>query len=366
MINVTKPALPDLDAYKNHLEMIWSHGVLSNGGPYATTFERELARACGVEHAALTSSGTSAIMLALRALGRYGEVIAPSFTFSATATAVLNAGFTPVFGDIDPISLCLSPTAAAAKITENTVAIMPVHAFGRPCDVAAFDDLGRRCGLPIIYDGAPAYGTTVDDAPLLSFGSASALSLHATKVIHTFEGGAVLTNDAAIFEKVSRLRNFGLASEATMPDAGYNFKMSEPSAAMGSMQLKLASALIEQRRAVAQRYIHALGDLDGVHLPYKDIESWNCAYFPLMFVREKGSIRCVAHDALRGKGIGVRRYYFPLVTDFEAFQPYGSAIDTPNAQWAADRTLCLPIYPELSVAEQERVIESLLLFLRWG
>ncbi|MCE3265117.1 MAG: vioA [Pseudoduganella sp.] len=237
-IFITQPDLPPLDDFIPYLQKIWDSRVLTNGGPFHQQFEQLLCEYLGVEHISLFTNGTIALVTALQALRVTGEVITTPYSFVATAHSLLWNGIKPVFVDIDPHTLNLDPARIEAAITPQTTAIMPVHCYGHPCDVAAIQKIADNYNLRVIYDAAHAFGVRYRDESLLRHGDLSVLSLHATKVFNTFEGGAIISPDAKTKLRIDRLKNFGFVDETTVVAPGINGKMSELNAALGILQLE--------------------------------------------------------------------------------------------------------------------------------
>ena len=235
-IYVTKPYLPPLEEFIPYLHKIWESGVITNLGPMHNELETQLETYLGVNNVSLVNNGTVGLLIAIKALELTGEVITTPFSFVATPHSLLWNNLTPVFADIDANSLNISVESIEPLITEKTSAIMPVHVYGRPCDVDAIQKLADRYKLKVIYDAAHAFGTKCHCGSVLSHGDASVISFHATKVFNTFEGGAIVARTPELKKKINNLRNFGIVDELTITDCGTNGKMSEINAAMGLLQ----------------------------------------------------------------------------------------------------------------------------------
>jgi dTDP-4-amino-4,6-dideoxygalactose transaminase len=225
-IFVTQPSLPPLAEFVESLQKIWASKVLTNGGEFHQELEKALCEYLGVKYISLFNNGTIALLTALQALNIKGEVITTPYSFVATTHSLLWNGLTPVFVDIDPETLNLDPQKIEAAITDKTTAIMPVHCYGRPCDVGAIGQLARDKGLKVIYDAAHAFGVRIGNESLLNFGDLSILSFHATKVFNTFEGGAIVSSTPEMKQRIDHLKNFGFTDEVTVVEAGINGKMS--------------------------------------------------------------------------------------------------------------------------------------------
>ena len=359
-IYVTQPHLPPLEQFLPFLEKIWDNKVLTNGGPFHQQLEAALCEYLGVEHIALFSNGTLALVTALQALRISGEVITTPYSFVATAHSLLWNGIKPVFVDVLPGSLNLDPRQIEAAITPHTTAIMPVHCYGRPCDVHAIQKIADNYNLRVIYDAAHAFGVQLDGSSVLRHGDLSVLSFHATKVFNTFEGGAIVCPDPKTKQRIDHLKNFGFVDEVTVVAPGINGKMSEVNAAFGLVQLRHIDQAIPRRGELDARYRARLMEVPGLTCPPVMAPGQaNFAYFPVLVGERFGTTRDALYHALRGHGIMVRRYFYPLISSFPMYRGLPSARpDTlPVATDAANRILCLPIYPNLTDAEQDRVID---------
>ncbi|GIX23377.1 MAG: aminotransferase [Caldimonas sp.] len=361
-VHVARPELPPLESLLPSLQEIWSSRVLTNGGPFHQRFEAALMRHLGVAHLSLCTNATIGLMLALRALGLRGEVITTPFTFVATVQAIEWAGLTPVFADIDPVSLNLDPGAVERAITTDTCAILPVHCFGHACDVDAFEALASTHGLRLVYDAAHAFGVRLRGRSLMSWGDVSVMSFHATKVFNTFEGGAMVARDKHTKAVLDRLKNFGIVEDNHVEGLGLNGKMNEFCAALGLLQLEHIDASIRQRAHIDAYYREGLAGVPGIVLPRAvPEEEPNHAYFPIRVEPAYGQTRDDVLKRLKANGIHARRYFFPLVSDLPRYRDRVSPASRllPVARAVADQILCLPIYPGLQTSEQSRIIELL-------
>jgi dTDP-4-amino-4,6-dideoxygalactose transaminase len=325
----------------------------------AYQFENALADYLGVEHLALFANGTLALVTALQALRITGEVITTPYSFVATAHSLLWNNIKPVFVDIDPESLNLDPHKIEAAITPQTTAIMPVHVYGRPCDVAAIEGIADIYGLKLIYDAAHAFGVTYQGESLLKHGDLSVLSFHATKVFSTFEGGAIVCPDAKTKQRIDFLKNFGFANEVTVVAPGINGKMNEFQAALGLLQLKHIDKAIARRRQVDARYRQALKEVKGIRiLPPPVTDKRNYAYFPILVEQEYPLSRDALYQKLKDNDIYARRYFYPLVSAFPMYRGLSSAAkaNLPVANSISDKVICLPIYPDLHDQQIDLII----------
>lgn len=356
-IYVTQPLLPELEEFIPYLQEIWENKQLTNGGPMHRELEQQLADYLGVEHIALFNNGTIALLTALQALNIKGEVITTPYSFVATAHALLWNDITPVFVDIDPETLNLDPKKIEAAITPRTSAILPVHCYGTACDVEAIQQIADRHDLKVIYDAAHAFGVKDTRGSILRHGDLSVLSFHATKVFNTFEGGAIICPDAKTKQHINHLKNFGFVDEVTVVAAGINGKMSEINAAFGLLQLKHIAQALAKRQEIAQRYRQALTGIKGIQ-PVTADEHDNNGYFPVLVTDDYPLSRNALYDLMRENGIHVRRYFYPLISDFPMYRdlPSANPDNLQTARQVAQQVLCLPIYPTLSKEQHNKVI----------
>lgn len=351
-IYVTRPYLPPLEEFQKGCAEIWANRWLSNNGPMVRRFHDALAAFLDVPttNLALFSNGTLTLELAFAALGiTSGEVITTPFTFVATAHAIVRAGAKPVFADIAPETLCLSPEAAERAITPRTRAIVPVHVYGNPCDIAGFQRLADQYGVKIIYDAAHAFGIP----SLATAGDASMFSFHPTKLFHSAEGGLLVFRDPALQERLFELRNFAIHSETECTAVGTNAKMNEFQALMGLLCLEKMPELLAHRREIHDAYAAAFEDTPVRLLPH----SLNRAYVPVLFpdfpTRER------VYNGLREHcNVFARRYFYPLLT---AFPPYAASRSTcPVAENLSQRVLTLPTYHSLVLDDVYAIAHNVL------
>lgn len=359
---VTQPSLPPLDEFVPYLEKIWDSKVLTNGGPMHQQLEQALCEHLGVAHLALFTNATVALVTALQALRITGEVITTPYSFVATAHSLLWNGIKPVFVDVDPNTLNMDPARIEAAITPHTTAIMPVHCYGHPCDVEAIQKIADIYNLKVIYDAAHAFGVKCHCGSVLNHGDLSVLSFHATKVFNTFEGGAIVCPDAKTKQRIDHLKNFGFVDEVTVVAPGINGKMSEFNAALGLLQLKHIGEALARRKEIDAVYREQLAGIPGIHCLGDGGEKVaNYSYFPILVQPDYPLSRDALHQKLKDQNIYARRYFYPLISDFPMYRGMPSAQrgNLPVAADAAAKVLCLPIYPNLTPIDQERVIRAI-------
>jgi dTDP-4-amino-4,6-dideoxygalactose transaminase len=361
-IYVTQPFMPPLDEFIPYLEKIWGSKRLTNSGPFHQQLEHALCDYLGVKHVALFTNGTIALVTALQALRITGEVITTPYSFVATSHSLLWNGIKPVFVDIDPVTLNLNPDKIESAITPQTTGIMPVHCYGHPCDTGRIQEIADNYGLKVIYDAAHAFGVQCHGDSLLNYGDLSVLSFHATKVFNTFEGGAIVCKDAKIKQRIDHLKNFGFVDEVTVAAPGINGKMSEINAAFGLLQLKYIDDALQKRKAIDAHYREALAGVKGIHCLSGACENVaNNAYFPILVKPEYPLSRDALYQKLQHNGIYVRRYFYPLISDFPMYRGMPSAAheNLPVASKAASEVICLPIYPDLRASHVNRIIDMI-------
>lgn len=355
---VTQPFLPPLEEIIPYLEQIWKNRILTNGGPMHQQLEQLLCDYLGVRHISLFSNGTIALMTAIQALNLTGEVITTPYSFVATSHALLWNQVRPVFVDIDRHSLNIDAAKIEAAITPDTTGILGVHCYGNPCDVNSIQKIADDHGLKVIYDAAHAFGVKDEGGSVLNHGDLSVLSLHATKVFNTFEGGAIICPDEATKTKIDQLKNFGIVDETTVSAAGLNGKMSEFNAAIGIVQLKYVDDCIAQRKQIDNHYRTNLKGVTGIRcLEGQADVSPNYAYFPILVGNDYRFTRDSLFEKLMAEGIYPRRYFYPLISAFAMYSqlPSSQSRNLPTAIEAAAQVLCLPIYPDMEIAVVEKV-----------
>ena len=392
LITVTSPLLPNLDEFTELLKKIWASKWITNNGDFHKQLEAALKEYLGVPQVSLFTNGTLPLLTALQAMRITGEVITTPYSFVATTHSIWWAGCKPVFVDIDPRTGNLDPEKIEAAITPKTTAIMPVHCYGKPCDVRRIKEIADIYGLKVIYDAAHAFALEIpsDEADykrafdetrnalepcapvkrgeqsvktesILNWGDISTLSFHATKVYNTVEGGAMVTHDAETKRRIDFLKNFGFANETTVVGPGINSKVDELRAAYGLLNLKQVDATIAARQRVAVKYRETLRGVDGITF-FDDMPGvkHNYSYFPI-FINEKvyGMSRDALYAKMKDASVLGRRYFYPLISEFSTYRGLESAnpANLPNAHKMADSVLCLPMHHELSDEDIERTLD---------
>lgn len=363
-ILVTRSSMPSLDEYVDEIRDIWDSHWLTNMGVKHQKLQKELEEYFDVPHVALYTNGHLALENAIAALHlpKGGEVITTPFTFASTTHAIVRNGLVPVFCDVKEDDYTIDTKKMEELITDQTVAIVPVHVYGNMCDVEEIDRIAKKYGLKVIYDAAHAFGVKYKGVSSAFFGDASMFSFHATKVFNTIEGGCVCFKDDFWVQLLNDMKNFGIHGPESVEFVGGNAKMNEFQAAMGLCNLRHLDEEIGKRKKVVERYRERLEGVEGIKLSaiQKDVES-NYAYFPVVFDGYKYT-RNEVFEKLAEQGIGARKYFYPLTNSFECYRDYPTAgtEKTPIAQHMALRVLTLPLYADLSLEDVDRICDVIL------
>lgn len=358
-IYVTQPNLPPLHKLQPYLKKIWENKILTNNGPFHQKFEKKLSEYLEVENVNLFTNATIALMVGIKALGITGEVITTPFSFVATTHALVWNGIKPVFCDIEEETLNIDPRKIEALITPLTTAIMPVHVFGRPCDIDKIQAIADKYGLKVIYDAAHAFGVKLKDKNLLLQGNMSILSFHATKLFNTFEGGAIITKDKNLKNEIDYLKNFGFLDEVTVIGTGINGKMNEFQSIIGILSLDIVEKEIIKREKIAKKYIELLKGIEEIKLfdNFSELR-YNYAYFPILINdNKKGVTRDDVYYNLRKENIFARRYFYPLISNMNPYKnlPSSSIKNLQIANKISSKILCLPLFGSLSSKDILRI-----------
>jgi len=271
---------------------------------------------------------------------------------------------TPVFVDIEPQYLNIDPKKIEAAITSQTTAIMPVHVYGNPCLVDEIQQIADKYNLKVIYDAAHCFGVKKNNVSILNYGDLSVLSFHATKVYSTIEGGAIICHTPEMKYHIDNLKNFGFRGETIVEEPGINAKLNEVQAAYGLLQLKYVDSFIEQRKKITETYRSLLKGIPGIKFlnDMPDV-SHGYPYFPILIDElNYGMSRDTLYDKLKEYNIYSRRYFYPLISDFEPYNKLTSSAkeNLPIAHFAANQVLCLPIYVELSDADIKNICQLII------
>ena len=357
-LHVGRPNIGSRERFLARMNDILDRRWLSNRGGYVIELERRICELVGVRNCILVCNGTIGLELLTRALGLRGEVIVPSFTFVATAHALQWQEITPVFADIDARTHCLDPRSVEAMITPRTTGIIGVHVWGRPCAIDALTEIARRRNLRIIFDAAHAFSCASGERMIGTFGEAEVFSFHATKLMNTFEGGAIVTDNDELAEKLRLMQNFGFAGYDRVIYLGINGKMSEVSAAMGLTNLEHLGEIIACNRANYQAYEEHLQGLPGIRLLGCDEGyRWNYQYVVTTVSDDAGLTRDDLVQVLHAENVMARRYFHPGVHRMEPYRSYfpHAHLLLPDTEKVCREVLVLPTGTAVSQRDITRV-----------
>ena len=354
-LHVGSPNIGDREKFAARVSDILDQRWLTNSGRYVQEFERRIAKLVGVRHCIATCNATTALEISIRALGMTGEVIVPSFTFVATAHALQWQGITPIFCDIDPQTYNLDPQRVEALITERTTGIIPVHVFGRPCEVEALTRIASERGLKLLFDSAHALGCSYQGRLIGGFGQAEVLCFHATKFINSMEGGAIVTNDDELARRIRLMKNFGICQYDRTDEIGINGKMTEVCAAMGLTSLEAMDEIVAINHRNLEAYRENLTAFPGISLiEYDPAEQNNYHYVVIEIDPEKAPLnREELLTVLQQENVLARRYFWPGCHRLEPYRSlYPNAhLSLPQTERVSEQVMTLPtgqtINPEI-------------------
>lgn len=363
-ILVTRSSMPSLDEYVDEIKEIWDTHWMTNMGIKHQQLQKQLEEYFGIPHVTLYTNGHLALENVLTAMNlpKGGEVITTPFTFASTTHAIVRNGLIPVFCDINEEDYTIDVNKIESLISDQTVAILPVHVYGNMCDVEGIERIAKKYGLKVIYDAAHAFGVKYKGISSACFGDASMFSFHATKVFNTIEGGCVCFKENSWVQLLNDMKNFGIHGPESVEYVGGNAKMNEFQAAMGICNLRHLDEEIEKRKRVVERYIEKLDGINGINLcRIQENTNSNYAYFPVVFDGYKYT-RNEVFEKLAEHGIGARKYFYPLTNSFECYRNYptAGAEKTPIAQHIALRVLTLPLYADLSMENVDHICDIIL------
>ncbi|HEY7661174.1 MAG TPA: DegT/DnrJ/EryC1/StrS family aminotransferase [Actinomycetota bacterium] len=357
---LARPRIADPGRLARELERIVSSEVLTNG-PTVERLEARAADYLGVRHCIAVASCTTGLMLVLRAAEVSGDVIVPSFTFAATAHAVAWSGLRPVFADVDPETLTLSPLSAERAIGVRTSAILATHIFGAPCDVEGLAGVARRNGISLFFDAAHGFGAKRAGTMVGGSGAAEVFSLTPTKTLIAGEGGIIATNDDLLAERCRIGRNYGNPGDYDCRFVGLNGRMSELHAAVALASFDDLEERIARRNELAARYREVLATVPGVEFPlvrdddrstYKDLSI-------LVDDRAFGLTADGLAEALEAEGIETRRYYAPPVHRMRSYRAVAAGVDLPVTDAAAAESLSIPLWTDMTEDQVAQVGEAI-------
>nr|WP_315182235.1 DegT/DnrJ/EryC1/StrS family aminotransferase [uncultured Flavobacterium sp.] len=350
MINVTKTFLPPIASYNKQVQRAWDNEWLTNRGELVVELEDKLKEYLAVSNIIITTNGTIPLLIALKLLGKRGEIITTPFSYVATTAAIVWENCTPVFVDIHPEYLTIDETKIEAAITNKTTAILATHVFGNPCNVEAIEVIAKKHNLKVIYDAAHSFGVAYKNKSLFEYGDISTCSFHATKLFHTGEGGAMFTNDADLQHKLFYSHNFGHNGPLDFHGLGINGKMSELQAAMGLAVLPYIETIFVERKKVVNYYNDNLDFSRLQILKIREDTNWNYSYYPVIFESEKQLLE--VERVLNDNQIFPRRYFYPSLNTID----YVKRQSMPVSESIANIIMCLPLYVGLSENDLNRIV----------
>lgn len=366
-IMVTKSSLPKFSDYVETIEKLWETRWLTNNGEFHTELEKNLKEYLLSEEIELFINGHMALDLCIKALKIEGEVITTPFTFASTTHALVMNNIKPVFCDIREDNFCIDENKVEELITEKTTAILAVHVYGQVCNNDKLEKIAQKYNLKLLYDGAHAFGVKVGNRGITSYGDATMYSFHATKVFHTIEGGALAFNkNETLKSELQKLKNFGITGPESVLMPGTNGKMNEFSAAMGLCNLKILKEEIEKRQKVVFKYIELLSNIKGIRLiDYEKNKKKgiidNYSYLPIIIdEKEAGFTRDELFSFLETKNIYPRKYFYPLITDFECYKNKFKEENLDVAKYISNRVMTLPLYADLQLDEVKYICDSII------
>ncbi len=356
-IYVTKPYLPEKEKFNSYIDFIWDSCYLTNQGTLHNEFQDRLKGYLDVGNITLTVNGHLALESALRMFDfeQGSEVITTPFTFASTTHAITLSGLKPVFCDIKESDLTIDENKIEELITDKTVAILPVHVYGHPCNVEAIESIAKKHGLIVLYDAAQAFAVKVNGKSIANYGDISMFSFHATKLFHSIEGGALAYNKSEYAEILNAYKNFGIMDEEHVEYVGRNAKMNEFQAAMGLCNLDSMEDILVKRKEITLRYREHLKGIPEVRMFYVESDKieYNYAYLPILVNTKEN--REELYNFLAEHDIFVRKYFYPIVSDYECYKELYNEVKLPVAKKSGDTVLTLPIYHELSLEDVDRV-----------
>lgn len=361
-LHVGRPNIGDHARFLQRAAQILDSGWLSNNGPVAQEFEQRIADALGVKHCVAMCNGTIALEIATRALDLKGEVIVPSYTFIATAHALQWQEITPIFADIDPRTHNLDPAAVWRMITPRTTGIIGVHLWGRASPIRELEAMAKEHNLRLMFDASHGFGCSFKGRPLGGFGECEVFSFHATKFFNTFEGGAVVTNNDALAEKMRLMRNFGFSGYDNVIYPGTNGKLTEIAAAMGLTNLENLDAFVAFNRRNYHRYREAVATVHGLSLlEYDESERNNYQYVVLEVAPYFPVPRDRIIEVLHAENVLARRYFWPGCHNMQPYRSYypHAGLVLPNTKVVADRVIVLPTGSSVGETEIDGVTSIL-------
>lgn len=362
---ITQPLLPDIEDLYAELKTLWESKWLTNMGARHNELEQALKKVLKVPNLSLFNNGTTALLIALKSfnLPKASEIITTPFTFPATPHCISWNNFKPVFCDIEPETMTIDADKIEKLITPKTSAILGVHVYGFPCNVEKIEKIAKKHNLKVIYDGAHSFSTEINGKGIGTFGDITMFSFHATKLFNTVEGGCLTYNNPKLVKKIYNLRNFGIQSEELVEDFGINGKMNEIQAIVGLLNLKLYKEEQEKRVLIKDFYDENLSKIKGIKIPSMPENTTNSyQYYPIIIEEDYPLSRNELYDKFREYNIYVRKYFYPLCSDYECYKNLDSSSieNLPIANDYKNKVLCLPFYGSLEKSSLEQICEVII------
>ena len=363
-ILVTESSIPEFDEYINEIKSIFETKWLTNMGEKHKELEKRLKEYLRIKNISLFTNGHAALTVGIQAMNfpEGGEVITTPYSFSSTTHAIVQNRLKPVFCDINEKDYTIDVDKIEELITPKTVAILPVHVYGHICDVERIEQIAKKHNLKVIYDAAHVFGVQYKGQSIANYGDMSMFSFHATKVFNTIEGGALIYNDDSLKTYIDKLKNFGINGPERVEYVGTNAKMNEFCAAMGLCNLRHLDNEISKRGKVYNRYLERLDKIEGITVSkiQKDTTP-NYAYFPIIFDKKIfGKSRDEVMEELEKQNIFTRKYFYPLINDYECYRDEYNSDETPIAKKISDNVLTIPMYADLSLEDVDRICDIIL------
>ena len=351
MINVTKTFFPPLSEYTQQLERIWNNQWLTNRGELLQELENRLKEYLSISNIIVMNNGTIPLQIALKVLGKQGQIITTPFSYVATTSSIIWQNCTPVFVDIHPEYLTIDETKIEAAITDKTTCILATHVFGNPCHVEEIERIAKKHHLKVVYDAAHSFDVMYKNKSIFDYGDVSTCSFHATKLFHTGEGGALFCKDKMLQHEMFYSHNFGHNGALEFFGLGINGKISELQAAMGLAVLPHMKKILESRIKIVNLYDNLLNFSRLFKIKLRNDTKWNYSYYPIIFNSETTLLK--VQKSLNKANIFPRRYFYPSLNTINFVQ----GDEMPISESIASRVLCLPLYDGLDITVVNKIIK---------